>query len=539
MPPATNVGPTVKGAAPAPPRGAPQYYTTKAEATPHLAAGQTLRFAAGRGYYPGAAPTPNQAAANAAANSNSSLQQYLAYTSSNMGREAQSIVNGMTTPIIQGYTTQQKAGDQSIVGSTQTYVNELQSIGARAEGAYTTAEGQQEALDAAVGSALQNGDVGAAASRLTQSLAAAGQSTVPGAAAQAAANQTGAAQFASGSASLAELFAQGANQTAYDAKQPGIARSAGLQALSVYNAGLTSAEQQAVQQAQDKLPSIMSALNAGAKTQLAAGSEAFKESQAAAKTRLAARAEAFKESQPKIYGNSSTGYFALTADGRNVQLTAPGAKAPKTFGSASTGYYKLDPTTGQVTQLTAPVPKAAPRPGAPHTKTVGGTTYQWNGTAWAPAPGIPPAGRGGSLTPGEGQSYLKSISHTVTETDKTTGQKTVTVQHTTNYPTAYKYLTSRGYSDVQARALLDSSYKRGQDGRAWLTNEEQAALKRYNQTKGKAIKGHPTGGIGQVSTAPTSSGYISARQAAVLKASGQLPPGHFVNADWYAINPNG
>lgn len=463
-------------------------------------------------------PTPNQAAANAAANSNSSLQQYLAYTATNMGREAQSIINQETAPIIAGYTAQQKAGDQSIVGSTQTYVNELNGIASKAEGAYTTAEGQQQALDTAIGSALQGGDVGAAASRLTQALAAAGQNTAPGAAAQAAANSTGASQFASSSASLSQLFAQGANQTASDAQQPGLARNAGLQALSTYNAGLTSAEQAAVQAAQDKLPSIMSALNSEANTQLNAQKAQFSETLAANKA-----------NQPKIYGNSSTGYFALTADGKNIQLTAPGAKAPKVFGSASAGYYTIG-TNGQTTQLTSPVPKAAPKAGAPHTKTVGGTTYQWNGSTWTKAPGIPGSkGTGGTLSPSQAETYVKSIVKTPTPSQQAKGVQSV---YSANYTTAYKRLVQGGMGDVQARTLLDSYYPKGAGGRNWLTNEEQAVLKPYVHNQPMDMAGGLTaikqiGVIGETTANGKKYGVLGANQAAILKAHNALPKGQF------------
>lgn len=524
MPASTNVGPSK-------PRLNPQTKTPVAgPVTPSLNP-QTKTPAAKAPVRPAGAavttPSPNQAAAQAAANSSSSFQQYLQYTQTNMGRTAQQIINGMTKPIIDAYTAQQKAGDQSIVNSTQTYVNELNNISGRAEGAYTTAENQQSALDTALGTALQGGDVGAAASKLTQALAAAGQDTTPGVAAQAAANQTGASVYAGASASLSQLFAQGANQKAFDAQQPGLARGAGLQALTSYNAGLTDAEQKAVQAAQDKLPAIMSALNTAQKTQ------------------LATQAEAFKESQPKIYGSGSSGYFALLPDGRNVQLTAPGAKAPKVFGSASSGYYTIG-SNGQTTQLTAPVPKAPPKPGAPHTKTVGGTTYQWNGSKWTPAPGIPGGkggGRGTTLTSGEEQSFLKGLP----VYQRKNGVSTK-VGARMDYQKAYQYLTSHGVDDQTARSDLATVYPKGWHGRAWLTNEEQAVLKPYLSRQPMTMPGgfasiKQMGIIGETSSGGKTYGVLGANQAAILKAHNALPKGQFYNdpklGRVYLIDPNG
>jgi hypothetical protein len=423
-----------------------------------------------------------------------------------MGRTAQAIVNQGVAPIIAGYTAQQKAGDASIVGSTQTYVDQLGGIASKAEGAYTTAEGQQQSLDASVGSALQTGDVGAAASRLTAALAAAGQDTAPGVAAQAAANSTGASQYASSSAALSGLFAQGANQTAFDAQQPGIARNAGLQALSTYNVGLTSAEQSAVQAAQDKLPAIMSALNASANTQLNAQKVGFDETLATQKA-----------NQPHIYGSGSSGYFALLPNGQNVQLTAPGAKAPKTFGGASTGYYSIDPSTGQVTQLVGAVPKAAPKPGAPHTKTVGGTTYQWNGSTWAPAPGIPAAAPGSGKLPSGATSFISSLTSTkqVKQTDGT--YKQVISPPKMPYTQAYDRLRALGVADQRARTLLNTvpGYGAGQNGRALLTNSQQAVLAKAKAQTYPGTDAHGTK-------------FLTMRQYTALKAAGALPPGQLV-----------
>jgi len=443
---------------------------------------------------PRPALTPNQAAAHAAAASNSSLQSYLSYLQTNMGRTAQDMIGQEVAGIQKGYLAQQKAGSQAIVGDTQTYVNELGKIGAQADQAYTTAENQQSALDTALGSALQSGDVGAAASKLTQALAAAGQNTAPGAAAQAAASQTGASQYASASAGLSQLFAQGAAQKAYDATLPGIAKAQGLGALGAFNASLTDAESKAVQSAQDKLPALMNAFTSQTKAQTAQA------------------AEINKENQPKIYGSGSSGYFAILPNGKNVQLTAPGAPKPIVRSDGQGGLVQVDPATGSVKQLTG---DRAPTVKAPPTKTVGGVLYQYNGQKWVKAAGTPKTGSAsstGKLSANEVQSYVRSL---VKQPSAGQAARGVQPHFTTDYKTAYKYLRNQGVADASARAALNSVYPPGTAGRAWLPNEAQATLKKAGlQVSPGFWQGNKT--------LP----YLTMNQYLALKQAGKLPAGH-------------
>lgn len=66
-------------------------------------------------------------------------------------------------------------------------------------------------------------------------------------------------------------------------------------------------------------------------------------------------------------------------------------------------------------------------------------------------------------------------------------------------------------ADANARAYLDTSYPKGQNGRGWLTNEERAALTKAGvQNFVGKYQGHP---------------YIATTQAAALQKAGLLPPG--------------
>jgi len=97
------------------------------------------------------------------------------------------------------------------------------------------------------------------------------------------------------------------------------------------------------------------------------------------------------------------------------------------------------------------------------------------------------------------------------QTDPTTGKTASTATGPVNYQRAYKMLTARGVTDQQARQALDAYYKRGQYGRAWLTNDEQAALKKFGRfTPAKVFQGH---------------GYITPFQADALQKAGMLPAG--------------
>jgi hypothetical protein len=78
-----------------------------------------------------------------------------------------------------------------------------------------------------------------------------------------------------------------------------------------------------------------------------------------------------------------------------------------------------------------------------------------------------------------------------------------------NFMQAYKRLRAMGYGDRKARSYLDSAYKRGEQGRAWLSNEEQAILRRAGlQPRARIVQGH---------------GVLSAAQVAALGP--KAPPG--------------
>lgn len=351
MPASTNVGPTIPGASDF------KHPRLKPGGNPaHVAPPQVSDAASGGGYpaqthvvapTPNRPPTPNQAAARAAASTQSSLSQYMNYLGSNMGRD----IASLTQPIIKSYEAQAAAGDKVIQGLTQTYATQLGNIANQANAAYTQAEGQQASLDTAVGQALQNGDVGAAASKLKASLALAGQDTSPAVQAAQDASSTGAAMYAYSSAGLSQLFQDAAAQKAYGATLPGLANLAGIQAIGSYNANLTQAEQQAVQNAEQLYPSLLNAQTA----QQNAQTSAYNAQTARAREQGNLAVQEARANSPKPYGNGQTGYFVLIPDGKggyiNKRLTAPGATKAVIYTGGNGQKYRLDPTTGQSVPL--------------------------------------------------------------------------------------------------------------------------------------------------------------------------------------------
>lgn len=220
-----------------------------------------------------AVQSPNQFAASQSAKTASSYQQYVGYLNSDMGRVnpamlqqvAQGEIASSISPLLQGLQAEGVAGDQAITGYTKQLAGNLAGITPQIQGAYSQAEQQQSALDTAIAAELQ-GNGGQQAAALQASLANAGQSTAPAAAAAQSAQGIAGAQYATGSASLAQLLAQGAANTAYGAKMPGIAALAGEQAIGSLQQSLASQANTGITEAEKQFPTIYNDLAKTAST---------------------------------------------------------------------------------------------------------------------------------------------------------------------------------------------------------------------------------------------------------------------------------
>lgn len=142
---------------------------------------------------------------------------------------------------------------------------------------------------------------------------------------------------------------------------------------------------------------------------------------------------------------------------------------------------------------------------------------------------------GTGVTPAQIQSFLTSITgtpryETQSKHDPATGQTTTNrVQVGTNwkitFPQALRRLkTWGGLNDAQARQYLQSVYPRGEGGRAWLTNEEQSALK----AAGRKMSGPGAGAaFSNVHKSPSGSAFLTSAQYNALAQLGQPPSGHW------------
>ena len=138
--------------------------------------------------------------------------------------------------------------------------------------------------------------------------------------------------------------------------------------------------------------------------------------------------------------------------------------------------------------------------------------------------------KGKTLSAASVGTFLRSLKKTVSagttsrlnaDGSRTSTPKTKTVYRMT-FPQALKYLRSNGVSDKQARSYLDAIYARGQGGRAWLTNEEQAVLRAVARKQAGPADAHLT----RVFKNPkTGRAFLSQLQYQVLKANRMLPSG--------------
>ena len=284
--------------------------------------------------------TPQQFAATQIAKSQSTLDQYINYLETNMGRvnytaagkTATSEIAGEVSPLLSGINQAGKFGQQAITGYTSQLASNLAGIQPNINAAYTRAEQQQAAVDAA----LQQGLSGAGTSQandLAATLGRLGQNTsVAQDVAQQAQGYAG-ANYATGSASLSSLLAQGAAANAYGATLPGIAALAGYQATGQLQNSLSGERAKVIADAQRQYPTLVNQL---------VNQQIAQQRNTASGLKGAAQVAATN-------AKDATGYYLTSV--------ADALRGPKTFGSSSSGYYEIDPATGQPVQITKPVQK--------------------------------------------------------------------------------------------------------------------------------------------------------------------------------------
>jgi hypothetical protein len=225
------------------------------------------------------------------------------------------------------------------------------------------------------------------------------------------------------------------------------------------------------------------------------------------------------------------GHTVIDSNG-NVVYRAPAGPTSTRPISVSPGNSLVD-STGKVI-FTAPARPSTATNKPFHFKGADGREFVAtpgpNGT-WTTKPlggGGAAAGGGKPMSVTQIGSYIKSIENTqrVRATNPQSGDVTTTTQttgHKVGYQQAYRYLREHGVSDQSARDALAGSYMRGQDGRAWLTNEEQAVLRRAAAGGGAGAKRLTAVNLDPVSRHR----FLSPAQYNTLRAANQLPPGAF------------
>lgn len=97
---------------------------------------------------------------------------------------------------------------------------------------------------------------------------------------------------------------------------------------------------------------------------------------------------------------------------------------------------------------------------------------------------------------------------------------------TLQYGQAYSRLRAMGVGDLKARQYLDTAYMKGQQGRSWLTNSQQSALRAAGLTaKAKVVK----------DAKGRTHGLLTLKQADLLHRKNLLPKGQQTSDGFYVI----
>lgn len=420
---------------------------------------------------------------------------------------AQSQIQPQISALTAAITGQQKTADNAITGATQGLTNYLSGIDYTAPTA--GAEDRQAAIDSALQSSL-SGDSGASAAQLAQNWQSIGEPTASDPAVAALNTQgTGLANaaLANGSASLSNLNADQAANEAYGLKQPGIAKTAGIQQLGQAAATAQGNLATGTQQIESELPNILSGLQSASNTN---------------QSNRGSLAEQIWETATGQNLTKATAEAGLIGDGA-------AAAAPQKFSSGG-AEFSFDPTTGQITQLTSSSPVSV----SPGTTLVDPSTGQPLYTAppktTVPKPGAGTAATGG-LSSSEWRSLVSSTTSKVTAAAKTKAptQRYVTVTNPDGTKTS-KFVAVPGtgndatpYSEALANAIAQ-----GPATPAWKTKATQ--IVNANPEYQEGSNGRPFTGKNAVTAANQFAaqgikrGYTAAQTLKAGEAAGVFPP---------------
>jgi hypothetical protein len=469
--------------------------------------GQRLSFTAGRGYYAAPLPDPYQGII-------AGLQRPM--TNQQITGQARSEISPLVAAVTKQITGQTNAATHAIGGFSGDAAAKLAALDFGAP--YQGAEQGQAAVDAALQQSLSgagSSDANALASRLAvinDPTVAAAANTLKG---NGAAN--GNTQLAQGSAALSNLIANAAAAKDYGLKQPGIQQLAGLQDIAAAEQAGTANIGSQTQQLEQQLPSIIQSL-ASQNDNRSAALTAARENQLARNDAINATA-ARNTTDVKV--------AKIKANEQAAASAKPNASLSRTVG------YLVDSNGGWI-----PGKNGQPQLLPGYTTNASGQVVKAVKTGKATTlPVVKP------LTAGQTITFLKGLATTKrvpqldasgnTQLDSNGKVKyTTQTQFRMPYDQAYQQLRSAGKSDVQARKQLDTIYPKGQGGRAWLTNEQQHALRSASVPAASGVI--DIANVGERH-------YITQPQVQALRAARKLPPGFWYTADQghtvYVIKP--
>lgn len=427
--------------------------------------------------------------------------------------QAKAIVDSILNPLLANVRTQSDArataGQSAITGYTNNAVDQLKGIDFQAP--YAQAAGGANAINEAE-LALLKGQGSDLASQVGAKLAAAGVDST-GAVGGINADTAGAAgaNYATGGATTQELLSQGAAAGAYGKKLPGIEALAGLQSTKLFQSGVASDLSKNLGDITAQAPGLANSV-----LQNLQGAKSDREKNLIA-TVLATGWDpatqtltpAARETLAKITG-TSTG--ALSGSGSGTSAAA--STKVDTGVSKLLGYVADSSGAPIVSQdgKIVPVDKAGNKgtpklPSASDLNKFVDTWFDGKKTTQRTPVQNPD---GSPVTDANGAPIYRT----------TDGEPSGRL----DYGQAYKRLRALNVSDTQARQLLNTRYQRGIRGRAWLTNEEQTALK--------------NAGLPAKATRYKSVAYLTRDQVSALQQAHKLPAGewagnHYVIAEGF------
>lgn len=432
-----------------------------------------------------------------------------------LGAQAKAIVDSILNPLLANVKAASdargKAGQSAITGYTNNALDQLKGMDFQAP--YTQAAGGTNAVNDAE-LALLKGQGSDLASQVGAKLAAAGIDST-GATGRINADTAGAtgANYTSGGATTSQLLSQGADAAAYGKKLPGIESLAGLQDTKLFQSGVASDQAKSLgditAQAPGLIQNTLQGLQ-GAKsdekknliaTVLATGYD----------PNTGTLTPAARETLARITGTSSGALAGAPAGTKPVD--APDSKINPGV-SKILGYAATADGTPILTKdgKLVPVDKTGTKgtPKAPTGNELSGLVDTWfdgkKTTKHTPVQNPD----GSPVTDANGAPIFRTVD----------GDPLGRL----DYGQAYKRLRALNVADQQARALLNTRYQRGHRGRAWLSNEEQIALK--------------NAGLSPKATRYKSVAYLTKDQVTALQQAHKLPAGewagnHYVLAEGF------